>query len=242
MASNTQDIFQVEKNYRQQDDAESGDQNKFVEKEFFSNTHIRHAFIRKVSMIVLLQLAITAGIIVLFMQVETLRLCAQTNLWIIGGPLLGAILNALIILYVRKNFPWNGILLGLFTLLLSTSIGAGSTLTTPEAVLTAVGITTLIVLSITLLAFQTKIDITEENNALMLCFIFLFLLGLGLGLAALFVENLDRSYLVGVPCLMVFTCLLFCSMIFLIGGKHKSSFSPEDYILAAFLIYMVILF
>ena len=252
MAAFDHDPGRLEQNRRhlQDTDAEFGLDNNDVNRELFHNTHIRHAFIRKVYMIVLLQLAITAGMIVLFMKVEALKSFAEHNIWISIGPLLGAIVVLLFISCgpecLRKKFPWNAILLGLFTFLFSISIGAVSSLRSQEIVLIAFGITALIVLIITLLAFQTWIDITDKGYALMICLGILLLVGIGLGIAAIFVGDSETfktiHLLYCVLGVMVFTCLLFYDTQLLIGGKHKFAISPEDYILASLSIYLVIFF
>lgn len=102
----------------------------------------------------------------------------------------------------------------------------------------AILLTTLIVFGLTIFAFQTKYDFTMCGGFLCICLIvltvgsligmFFFRGGLGQFIIACFGAALFSMYIVYDTQLMM-------------GGDHKYSISPEEYIFAALNLYMDII-
>ncbi len=147
----------------------------------FSDVAIRHAFIKKVYGILTLQLSVTIGFIALFIFVEAIQKFFQNNSWILW-VILGLTIVIIIVLAccnnVARKYPLNIILLFAFTILESILVAVIAATYKLDEVLIAAGITGVVVVGITIFAFQTKIDFTG-------CGIYLFvgcliLLGFGL--------------------------------------------------------------
>ena len=147
----------------------------------FPDILIRHAFIKKVYGILTLQLSITIAVIALFITVEAIQKFFQANSWILWVILAFTIVISIIFCCcnnVARKYPLNIILLFAFTILESILLGVIAATYKLEEVLIAAGITAVVVVGITIFAFQTKIDFTG-------CGIYLFvgclvLLGFGL--------------------------------------------------------------
>lgn len=201
---------------------------------------IRHGFIRKVYSIVSLQLLITVAITALFVFAEPVKKFFLLNSWILLAALGGTLVIMIVLVCcksVSNKFPINIILLMLFTAFESVLIGAISTLYKINTVFMAIVITSVIVIALTIFAFQTKIDFTGWAIYLFVFSIVLFAFGaLTIILRSQFLNIL---YAASGACLFSFY-LVFDTQLML-EGYHKNSFSPEEYIIAALNIYIDII-
>jgi len=108
-----------------------------------------------------------------------------------------------------------------------------------DAVLLAVGITAVICLALTAFSFQTKWDFTAMGSGLFVCLVVLVIFGF----LAMFLRNTFPILNLIYACLgaLLFSVYLVYDTQLMIGGKHKYSISPEEYIFAALNIYMDII-
>jgi FtsH-binding integral membrane protein len=108
-----------------------------------------------------------------------------------------------------------------------------------DAVLLAVGITAVICLALTAFSFQTKWDFTAMGSGLFVCLVVLVIFGF----LAMFLRNTFPILNLVYACLgaLLFSVYLVYDTQLMIGGKHKCSISPEEYIFAALNIYMDII-
>lgn len=228
---------------------EEPDRDHELARELFHNTKIRHSFIQKVFSIVLIQLAVTSCSIAVFTLVDDAKQYAQQHIWLNIGSALAA-LGVLIVMICgpesfRKKFPTNCILLGIFTVLMAISVGCSSSYRASEAVLFAAITCLVIVLVVTLFAFQTKIDITDKGNFFCVLLAVVFVMGICVSIAAVFFAGTETfKYIYLVYCcigVIVFTGLLFFDVQLLIGGNHKYAITPDDYVFAALSIYLDII-
>uniref|UniRef100_A0A3Q2W7M2 Protein lifeguard 2 n=1 Tax=Haplochromis burtoni TaxID=8153 RepID=A0A3Q2W7M2_HAPBU len=75
---------------------------------------------------------------------------------------------------LRRQFPWNIILLVLFTLSMAFMMGFLSSFYNTKSVVLCLGITALVCLSVTIFSFQSKIDVTSCQGVLFsLCMVML---------------------------------------------------------------------
>merc|ERR1712032_1497217 len=89
-------------------------------------------------------------------------------------------------------------------------------------------------------AFQTKIDFTLCRGVLA-CVLFVFF-GLGIAILPLLGVNIQILHLVySAIGVLIFSVYLIYDTQMMIGGSHKISISPEEYIFAAIAIYLDIL-
>jgi FtsH-binding integral membrane protein len=156
----------------------------------FSDAKIRHAFIRKVYVILTAQLSITVGFIALFLFCEPVQtwFSASQNQWLLW--VIVALTFVIIIVLaccdgVRRQHPLNLIILFVFTILESVLLGAISATYNTNSVILAAGITVFVVVGITIFSFQTKYDFTGMG-----IYLFVFLLVLfGFGILAAIIRS-----------------------------------------------------
>uniref|UniRef100_A0A8C1X780 Protein lifeguard 2 n=1 Tax=Cyprinus carpio TaxID=7962 RepID=A0A8C1X780_CYPCA len=188
----------------------------------WDDQNIRRIFIRKVYTILMIQLSITIAFVALFVFCEPVKYYIQTNPgW--------------------RQFPWNLILLIIFTLSLSYMTGMLSSYYNTKSVIICLGITALVCLAITIFSFQTKIDITSYQGVLLVFCTVLFICGLVLAFTLPFgyVPWLQALY-------AVLGAMLFCMFLAfdtqMLMGKKQYTISPEEYIFATLSIYLDIVY
>merc|ERR1712112_451573 len=203
----------------------------------FSDKAVRRGFIRKVYSIISVQLLLTFGVCFLFKSVGAIRYGLHPGN---AGPLFwsvlvicavitfGVIIAMSCVKKLRRSFPINFILLALFTLAESVIIGMNVIPYDDDVVLIA----------LTIFAFQTKIDFTMCGGALV-CVLFVFVL---FGFLMAFLPRVEILHLVyaGIG-VLIFSLYLVYDTQMMMGGNHKFSVSPEEYIFAAIAIYLDIL-
>ena len=178
-------------------------------------------------------------------------MCTETRLGaIISFIILGVILVLMLALSccpaekVLRKWPLNISLLTALAVCYGISLGIMSAYYTQESIMIAGGITAATVLVVSIFAFFTKIDFTRCYG---IVFILLILLSI-FGIAFMFVYFLADDYTIYVMkmiygalgAFVMVLCLIIDTQMMLIG-KHKYSFSPEDYVLAALCIFLDII-
>lgn len=106
-----------------------------------------------------------------------------------------------------------------------------------DEVLMAVGICAVVCLGLTIFAFQTKWDFTAYGGVMFVCLIVLTLFGF---LAMIYPGGIVRLMYSALGALMFSFYLVYDTQLML-GGNHKFSISPEEYIFAALSIYLDII-
>lgn len=212
----------------------------------FSDTKIRHAFIRKVYLILLTQLAVTVAIICLFIFCDPLKKWVQEHSWIYWisyGVFFVMYFTLICCSNVRRRFPANFICLTIFTLALAYVAATISSYYDTDIVLITLGITAAVCLAISIFAVQTKIDFTLCSGLLFaLCIILLFS-----GIICLVFWQTKYYHflhcLYGALAAVVFSLLLIFDTQQVVGGKHRRfQLSPEEYIAGALQLYLDIVY
>ncbi|XP_040573983.1 protein lifeguard 1 [Lepeophtheirus salmonis] len=204
----------------------------------FDDKKVRNAFTRKVFVILSIQLLFSCGVIALFTYIQPLRNFTYTYSYLAYFPLIFYLVLSCGLICsenLRRTFPCNLILLGLLTLCMSIFLGFLVAKVEPVAVLMAVGITTGITITLTIFAMQTKWDITG-------CGAYLLIFGviaLACGIAMIFLPR-NKYVLIayGAGTAILFSVYLVYDVQLMLGGNHKYSISPEDYIMAALSLYI----
>jgi len=231
----------------EQYDTESQAGDMAMEFSDFSDKAVRRGFIRKVYSIISVQLLLTVGTMALFKMNYTIRDSMNP---INGGPLfwpvfivcivlvLGIIIAMACVKTLRRSFPINFILLALFTAAESVMLGMTVIPYDDQVVLIAGGCTAGIVIALTIFAFQTKIDFTMMGGAL-ICVLLVFIV---FGFLMAFLPHVEILHLVyaGIG-VLIFSLYLVYDTQMMMGGSHKYSVSPEEYIFAAIAIYLDII-
>ncbi|XP_055014778.1 protein lifeguard 2-like isoform X2 [Boleophthalmus pectinirostris] len=142
---------------------------------------------------------------------------------------------------LRRKFPWNLILLAIFTISLSYMTGMLSSFYNTKSVVLCLGITAAVCLLVTLCSFQIKFDITSYQGVLFVFCMVMFISGLVLALVLPFndVPWLDVTY--AVLGAILFTLFLMFDTQLLMGNK-RYTMSPEEYVFATLNIYMDIIY
>ncbi|XP_077810274.1 protein lifeguard 2 isoform X8 [Macaca mulatta] len=142
---------------------------------------VRRVFIRKVYTILLIQLLVTLAVVALFTFCDPVKDYVQANpawYWASYAVFFATYLTLACCSGPRRHFPWNLILLTVFTLSMAYLTGMLSSYYNTTSVLLCLGITALVCLSVTVFSFQTKFDFTSCQGVLFVLLMTLFFSGL----------------------------------------------------------------
>ncbi|XP_053696703.1 protein lifeguard 1 [Sabethes cyaneus] len=206
----------------------------------FTEQSIRRGFMRKVYSILTTQLSVTLGFIVLFMYHGPTKQWVQQHpetFWIALGVMFVTLITMACCGSVRRKAPANFIFLALFTVAESFLLGVTTALFRSEEVLLAVGITAAVCLALTLFAFQTKWDFTVMGGILFVAVIILLVFGL----IAVFFPGKTITLIYASLGVLLFSIYLVYDTQLMMGGQHKYSISPEEYVFAALNLYLDII-
>lgn len=205
---------------------------------------IRQTFIRKVYAILTVQLLVTVGIIALFTFCEPVRYYIQTHpgLYMASYLMFFATYIALTCCGdLRRQVPYNIILLVLFTLSMAFMMGFVSSFYNTKSVILCLGITAIVCLSVTVFSFQSKVDVTSCQGVLFSLCMVMLLCAITLSIVVPFgyVPWLHGIY--AVLGAILFTLFLAFDTQMLLGNK-RYSISPEEYIFATLSLYLDIIY
>ncbi|XP_060108785.1 protein lifeguard 2 [Heteronotia binoei] len=205
---------------------------------------VRNAFIRKVYTILLLQLLFTFGIVALFTFCDPVKEYIRLNpawYWASLGVFLITYLILVCCSEVRRYYPWNLILLCIFTLSMAYLTGMISSFYNTKSVLMCLGITALVCFTVTIFSFQTKYDFTSCAGLLFVLVMVLLFSGIILAIMLPFhyIPWLHTIY--AVLGAIVFTMFLAFDTQLLMGNRSYA-LSPEEYIFGALNIYIDIVY
>ncbi|XP_067305756.1 protein lifeguard 1 [Pseudorasbora parva] len=212
----------------------------FENENCFSDAVIRRGFIRKVYLTLMAQLLITVGIICAFLYWETLSDWVRDTYWF-TYTMMGVTFALIIVLIccgdIRRKVPLNFIFLGLFTITEGLLLGSVVVYYSAEAVLWAVGATALVSLAMSLFSLQSKWDFTAASGSIWAIGWTLF----SFGLLCAILRSQYLYILYASLGTLVFSVYLVMNTQLILGGKHKYSISPEEYIFAALNLYLDII-
>lgn len=142
---------------------------------------IRRAFLRKVYVILLCQIGLTAATAA-FLMIPDAADFVRNHSWIIWTSMIGTFVSLGLTYWKRHNFPANMLCLTLFTLCESIMIGSAVSFYDTKVVLQALLITVGVFVGLTIFTFQTRWDFSSLGP-----FLFAGLWGLiGAGLVGIF--------------------------------------------------------
>lgn len=203
----------------------------------FDDRSVRMAFIRKVYSILTLQITATAAIVALFTFHEGVREFVQQRpslYWVAVVTSFVVILMLACCGNLQRMFPCNVICLGIFTLAEGFVLGMISARFSQETIFFAVVITAVITAGLTIFAFQTKCDFTVFGGALCVGMIILFVFSI---ICLIFPSKI---FMLVISCVgaLLFSIYIVYDTQMMIGGDHKHSISPEDYVFATLNLYL----
>eukprot|EP00128_Syssomonas_multiformis_P012007 Colp12_sorted_trinity150504_noHs@28236 len=203
----------------------------------FSEKAIRMAFIRKVYAILSFQLLVTCGIICLFLYQPKVKSFVQTSKPMFWSAWILSIVCVFAIACfgeLRRRTPHNFILLSVFTLCEGYLLGVVSSYYEAWQVLAAAGICVVVTLALTIFAFQTKYDFTMMGGMLFVATIVLICFGI----MNIFIRDRVVHLVYSALGALIFSLYIVFDTQLMLGGKHKFSLSPEEYIYAALNLYL----
>uniref|UniRef100_A0ABM5GNQ5 Protein lifeguard 2 n=1 Tax=Pogona vitticeps TaxID=103695 RepID=A0ABM5GNQ5_9SAUR len=206
----------------------------------FSDKTVRRAFMRKIYLMLTIQLGFTVGIICMFMYWNYLTIWVRRRPWFCYS-LLPAILILAITLaccdHARRKFPLNIILLLIFTVLEGTLLGSIAAFFDADEVMWGVGATTFAALGLSVFALQTKWDLTITSGILLILIFVLFAFGI---LCAILQSMWLRIIYAAVGALF-FSIYLLVDTQLMLGKKLHYRLNPDDYIFAVLNVYIDII-
>ncbi|KAI6220881.1 hypothetical protein M3Y99_01584300 [Aphelenchoides fujianensis] len=209
----------------------------------FSDATIRAAFVRKVFTLVGIMLGVVAVMCAVPYLHQDTMLFAQQNRWLFWvsyGTFFVTYLALVCCESVRRSFPGNLIMTGIFTLASGWLTMMLTIQLQIESVLLCVIITALSCGSIVLFAMFTKKDLTSYIGVLAVISIFLFMFGLVAVIATVaFHARLLYTVYAGMAALVMLGWLAIDIQMMMGGRKYE--ISPEDHIFAALQIFLDIL-
>lgn len=219
----------------------------------FSESAVRHGFVQKVYGILGVQLVTTTivGGFTMTMFETVIKTNPTLGLFLMFGSLAISISMMCVFMCrpdLMRQSPTNYVLLALFTLAQSVTVGVICIQYTQESVLIALGITCLVVVGLTVFACQTTYDFTGFGPYLFCGCLVLMGFGFTLWIASMFgltgpgheaFESLNICY--AAMGALLFSAYIVYDTQLIIGGKHKHRFSIDDYALAAISLYMDII-
>ncbi|KAL1020884.1 hypothetical protein UPYG_G00005940 [Umbra pygmaea] len=194
--------------------------------------------------ILMIQLLVTLSIVSLFTFCEPVQIYIQSNpgwYWASYAVFFVTYLTLACCPGPRRQFPFNLILLAIFTLSLSYMTGMLSSYYNTKSVVICLGITAGVCLIVTLVSFQTKFDVTSYRGVLFTLCLVMMVSGLVLAIVLPYgyVPWLHGVY--GALGALLFTMFLAIDTQQLMGNK-RYTISPEEYIFATLNIYLDIIY
>ena len=201
----------------------------------------RNKFIRKVYSILYVQLLVTIGFCALFVSVDSIKEYVQgpsgQAMFITSIIFQFVIMFVLICTNLHRRKPHNLVLLSLFTIFLSYTLGVTSSYYDTKVLLYAGGLTFIVTIGLTLFAFQTKYDFTGAGPYLLS----LLLVLIFMGIMTIFIKNDIYNIIYSAIGALIFSFYIIFDTQLIIGGKHKYQFDEEDYVFAALSLYLDII-
>jgi len=215
-----------------------------------NSVSVRHGFIQKVYGILGVQLVATTiiGGATMKLGEDLVRTNPALMMTLLFGSL--AVSVAMMCVFMccpdtMRRSPLNYVLLSAFTVAESIMVGFICIQYTQASVVVALGVTAFIVVSLSIFACQTSIDFTGMGPYLFCACLALMGFGFMLSIASMCglsgpaFSTLRLFYAAGGA--MLFSMYLVFDTQLIIGGKHKHSFSIDDYCMAAISLYIDII-
>lgn len=209
----------------------------------FSTKAIRHAFIRKVYLILTVQLLFTLGLVALFVLHHDVKLFVQRHrylYWVSYAAFLVTYISMMCCGNLRRKSPTNFILLIIFTAAFSYMAAMISSYHSTYIVLLSVGLTAGITLLLTLFAVQTKYDFTGCGMFLCVASMLVLLFGLVAMIISFFTVIPILQLVYAALIALLFSMYLVYDTQQIVGGR-KHEIGAEEYIYGSIILYMDIM-
>ncbi|XP_067146149.1 protein lifeguard 1 isoform X1 [Apteryx mantelli] len=196
---------------------------------------IRQAFIRKVFLVLTLQLSVTFSFVAVFTFVTEVKGFVKHNVWTYYVSYAVFFISLIVLSCCgdfRRKHPWNLVALSILTVSLSYMVGMIASFYNTDAVIMAVGITVVVCFTVVIFSLQTKYDFTSCRGVLIICLVVLILFSI----LCIFIRNRIMDIIYASLGALLFTCFLAVDTQMILGNKQLA-LSPEEYIFAALNLY-----
>uniref|UniRef100_H3DC62 Protein lifeguard 2 n=1 Tax=Tetraodon nigroviridis TaxID=99883 RepID=H3DC62_TETNG len=211
----------------------------------WDDCNVRRVFIRKVYTILMIQLFVTLAVVALFTFCEPVKDYIQSNpgwYWASYAVFFITYLTLSCCTAPRRQYPWNLIMLSIFTLSLSYMTGMLSSFYNTKSVVLCLGITAAVCLLVTIFSFQTKFDVTSYQGVLFIFCMVLFISGIVLAFILPF-QYVCTTMESTLAVFFFILCLKFLAFdTQLLMGNKRYTISPEEYVFATLNIYLDIVY
>ncbi|XP_042319613.1 protein lifeguard 1 [Sceloporus undulatus] len=201
----------------------------------WDDKNIRQAFIRKVFLVLTIQLSVTFAFVAIFTFVKGVKGFVRRNVWTYYVSYAVFFISLIVLSCCgefRRKHPWNLVALSILTVSLSYMVGMIASFYDTEAVIMAVGITTVVCFTVVIFSLQTKYDFTSCRGVLIVCLMVLFIFAI----LCIFIRNRIMQIVYASLGALLFTCFLAVDTQMILGNKQLA-LSPEEYIFAALNLY-----
>ncbi|XP_054840812.1 protein lifeguard 1 isoform X2 [Eublepharis macularius] len=201
----------------------------------WDDKNIRQAFIRKVFLVLTLQLSVTFAFVAIFTFVDGVKGFVRKNVWTYYVSYVIFFISLIILSCCgefRRKHPWNLVALSVLTLCLSYMVGMIASFYNTDAVFMAVGITAVVCFTVVLFSLQTKYDFTSCHGVLIVCLVVLIVFSI----LCIFIQNRILQIVYASLGALLFTCFLAVDTQMILGNKQLA-ISPEEYVFAALNLY-----
>ncbi|XP_066497322.1 protein lifeguard 3 [Hoplias malabaricus] len=212
----------------------------FVAGGLWESMSVRHAFIRKVYLILAAQLLFTTSVVAVFTFVDPVRFFVIKYPAIYWASFAVYFVTYLVLVCCekpRRRFPWNMVLLFVFTLAMSYMTGTIASYFDTKAVFLALGITAVVCVAVTVFCFQTKVDFTSCTGLLCVMGVVVLITGI-IATVVLSIQYIPWLHMLYAALgAVVYTLFLVYHTQLLIGNRSQT-LSPEEYVFAALSLYV----
>lgn len=203
--------------------------------------YVRNDFVKKVYMILTVQLLVTIAIAAAIMSVPV------ESLESIGWSRLMQINSIAILIFAcamqcccqqqMRTFPINYVMLFIFTVMMAALVGTATVGYNTSVVLEAAGLTMAMFLALTAYACVTKTDFTGLGP-----YLYCALWGLIFAsiVCFMFPSELGHVAIAALGCVLFSFYIIYDTQL-IIGGRHSQSFAIDDYCFAALNLYLDII-
>ncbi|XP_070796309.1 protein lifeguard 1 [Pituophis catenifer annectens] len=222
-------------NYHHEDGPPSYYDNEGFTPSNWDDKNIRQAFIRKVFLVLTIQLSVTFSFVAIFTFVKDVKGFVRKNVWTYYVSYAVFFISLIVLSCCgefRRKHPWNLIALSILTLSLSYMVGMIASFYNTDAVIMAVGITTAVCFTVVIFSLQTKYDFTSCRGVLIVCLMVLFIFAI----LCIFIRNRILEIVYASLGALLFTCFLAVDTQLILGNKQLA-ISQEEYVFAALNLY-----
>ncbi|XP_061468973.1 protein lifeguard 3-like isoform X1 [Rhineura floridana] len=211
---------------------------------YWVDKNVRQTFIRKVYSIITLQLLMTVGIVAVFTFARPVSFFVRSHIALYYISYFIFLICYFVLVFCRsiqRRFPWNIILMTIFTMAMGFMTCAIASTYDSKSVILAMIITAIVTIIVTVFSFQTKVDITSWRGFFCILAIVLTVTSIvtAIVLTCKYMYWLHMLY--SAISAIAFTLFLAYDTQLLLGDK-KYAISPEDYIYGAIQIYVDVIY